>query len=290
MDYGSFRNEVRSHLLEAGEIYGTDSYLERTTRVSLMEAFSYFPTLRPDRQWRFSSADATTDGHVSVIGVPQMGVKFTEIKVIPSGWSFAGGSQLVNVSASGVLDVSLSSGATVILTESGSTGWETQNLMYVVSEGGQVYLSDVENGEPLIPLNPSQVTIRTVVPSSYNTHDRLGPLEYIDWANRRDMVNGLISKCDLLYSLSPDRNTMLVHPIISFELILEVHYTGFQTNLNDDDELNIPEGLEDRFISISADYVRSRIAKDIDRDMGLSQANFYEFKRGLRSIFKEVPR
>lgn len=290
MEYGEFKKEVKTHLLEAGEIYGTDSYLERTTRVALMEAFSYFPTLRPDRQWRFSSYDATTDGHVSVIGVPQRGVKFTEIRVIPSGWVFNGGSRLVNIDASGALDITLEDGTTVILTESSVTGWDVEQLLNVVQSGPNSYLSDSEDGLPKVPLQAAQVVLREVLPSEYKTHDRLGPLESCSWGDRDRMVNGLIAPCDLLYALSPDRNTMIVHPIIDFEKILQVNYTGFQTNLDDGDELNIPMGLEDRFISICADYVRSRIAKDIDRDMGLAQTNFSEFKRGLRSIFKEVPR
>lgn len=292
MRFGEFKDQVKIHLLDAGDIFGTEDYLHRSIRVAVLEAFSYFPTLRPDKLWMFSSAEAVTDGNASVIGLPSRGVQIAEVMLIPSGWAFSGTGEAIDasISATGVLNIGMDEGVSIVLLESGDSGWETDRPYYTVNIGSNTMLSLYEGGEPLVPNGASDIQLKTVVREEYRTSDRLGPFERIAWEDRFRMINGLIARCDLLYALSPDRNTMLVHPIIDFEKILQVHYTGFETSVTDNDILNIPEGLEDRFISACADYVRSRVAKDIDRDSGLASVNYQEFKRSLRSMYKEVPR
>jgi hypothetical protein len=148
---------------------------------------------------------------------------------------------------------------------------------------------------------PSGINIREakIVPSEWGTEeemegvdheDRLGPLEYYPWENRQTLINGLARKCDLFYSLGPDHATILIHPKLDETMLVQISYEGLVTKFRDDDVIHVPEELEDMFITCCSDYVRGKIAKDIDRNTGMYGANLGEFKRQLRAIYQEVPR
>lgn len=165
------------------------------------------------------------------------------------------------------------------------------------------YTSDdvMIDGKACVAFLPAGAKIREakIIPSQWGTEeemagydheDRLGPLEEIDWDMGQRLINGLTRTCDLLYAISPDRNHILVSPIISLEKQLVVTIESLGRKFLDPDVLNIPEVMEDRFVVACADYARAHVSKDIDRNPSMFETNFSEFKRELQSIYKEIPR
>lgn len=125
---------------------------------------------------------------------------------------------------------------------------------------------------------------------SLGVKDELGPFDRLPSNKAINLKRGLISSCDLYYSVSPDQDKLLLHPIPDVDKKVRMSFSSSGTKFGESTNINIPAELEDRFISACSDYVRSRIAKDIDRNAGLAGVNFSEFKRQLRSIFKQLPR
>lgn len=126
--------------------------------------------------------------------------------------------------------------------------------------------------------------------AEYDHEDRLGPFEYYPWEDRHQLINGLARECDLFYSVSPDRNILLIHPTLDEKRQFLLTIESLGTKFKDGDVLNIPEPLEDRFIMACSNYVRGQFSKDVDRNAGMFGTNIVEFKRELQSIYKEIPR
>lgn len=295
MKYSEFKAGVMEMLLEDGEIHGAEAYYERQIRLSLLKALTFFPTLRPDATLNVASREVIIDGKACEVGIPN-GATITEIRVIPSGWGFLTGPKIATTNGGGLLAFEgdfVSAGDALVLNESGGTGWDTEALMYVVNDGaGNLGLARTMGGARLYEedIMGSTLTYRRITPVTSEPQDRLGPLEFIPWSDRYTLINGLVAPCDLKYAVSPDRDRIVVHPIIDFEKILQISYRSLGTKFTDDNLIHVPEALEDHFISTCADYVRSRLAKDIDRNASMAAINFAEFKQGLKTIFRELPR
>jgi len=217
MKYSEYKVGIKEMLLEDGEVVGTEKYLERMMRVALLEALTFFPTLRPDELLTRNVESAVQDGHACYVGIPA-GAKIREIRVVPSG------------------------------------------------------MISAEDAEDL------------------DTSDRLGPLQEIPWSERYRLINGYVTSCDLFYAVSPDRSELVVHPIIDTEKQLQIRIEGLGKSFKDDDVITVPEVMEDRFIIACTDFIRGRMAKDIERNATLAAANRESFMRELRSIYKEIPR
>jgi len=293
MKYSEFKAEVKVMLLEDGEIHGTENYLERHIRVSLLEALSFFPTLKPDSLLNVPSSEVIIDGNACEVGIPAA-ITMTELRVIPSGYAFDDEDGVeATTNGSGVLTApALADGDTIVISDSSGTGWAVETLLHIVDSGGSLTVSETAGGSPLTESDAGGSTIlyRKASTATYETSDRLGPLTRIPWDRRYQIINGLVNSCDLLYAVSPDRDTLIVHPIIDFEKILQISHRTLGTKFADDDEIHVPEAVEDRFITACSDYVRSRLSKDVDRNGSMAGVNFAEYKRQLRSIFKEIPR
>lgn len=317
MKYSEFKSAIKDMLLEDGIITGTETYVDRYTRVSLLEVLLHFPTLRPDSVLNITSADVIIEGNACEVGIPSA-IKISEIRVVPSGWVATGDELEATIDGGGVIAPShLVEGDTIVLTDSGETGLATDRLYLVTNainlelvpvavtlSGNVIGLGGIvlTSGEAYVQPSESELTLeitplagtikfyKAITTDEYETKDRLGPLDYLPWSDRYRMINGQIAPCDLLYAVSPDRDRIIVHPIINFEKVLQITYSNPASKFEDDDVLHIPDALEDIFITVCTDYVRSRIAKDIDRNANMAAINLSEFRRGLRTIFSSIPR
>lgn len=295
MKYSDFKAAVKEMLLEEGEIHGTDAYLDRNIRVALLESLAYFPSLRPDSLLTVTAPDVTVDGKACEFGIPA-GITLTEVRIIPSGLVYDGEATSAQTDGLGVIaspaGTAPATNDVVVFTDSAGTGWQVDSPYYVVGSDGtnwSVALTEGGSALPETTVSPNDVEFRKMNAEEYDTWDRL-PVDRIPWTNRYNIINGLVAGCDKFYAISPDRDRIIIHPIIDAEKILQVSHQTLGTKFDDADNVNIPDAIEDQFINLCADFVRSRIAKDIDRDAALYALNFKEFKRGLRSIFNEVPK
>lgn len=294
MKYSEFRDGVIEMLLDQGSIFGTEAYRDRQVRVALAKAMSFFPTLRHRTLLSIPSRDIIVEGNACVAGIP-VGIDITEINLVPSGWVFTDNEALTaTTDGAGVITDGPSIGSTFVLTDPAQTGWEAETLLYGIDDGaGAVVPSLASDGDALIERSTTAQTIkyrRVEWRDDYNTRHILGPFTPIPWENRRRLINGVVTARDLFYSVSPERDHLVIHPIINFERLLQVWYRKPGSKFEDNDLLNIPEGLEDEFVTVCSDYVRSRFSKDVERNASQYAANLSEFKQGLRSLFKEIPR
>lgn len=289
MKYGDFKTAVTQMLLEEGEIHGTDAYRERLIRVSLLEAISFFPTLRPDKLVSVPAKEVVIDGYACIVPLASV-LPIKEVRLVQSGWEFVteeGEDLSATTNGSGGF-ATFDEAAVIVVTDPGTTGLELNTPYYVYDSGGWI-ISETDGGPPVSELG-GDITYRIVKAVEPDPKYRLGPFEERQWIDRQDLVNGLVAACDLIYIPTPDRDNIIVHPIITFDKVLQITFENLGTNFTDESEINIPEEMEDRFVVACTDYVRARIAKDIERNANLSSFHTAEFKRGIRSIYKEIPR
>lgn len=83
MTYEEYKSGVKEMLLEEGEIHGTDTYVERYSRIALLEALRYFPTFKPDQVITKGFESVIPDGYACYCHLPQ-GANIREVRVVPS--------------------------------------------------------------------------------------------------------------------------------------------------------------------------------------------------------------
>jgi hypothetical protein len=213
MTYEQFSVAVKELLLDDAEISGTEAYLDRLIRISLLKILEHFPMFRPDAHMTFGIDDCIDDGYASVVALP-LGTKIREMRIVPS--------------------------------------------------------NDTEE--------------------DVDTTDRLGPLQRVAWEERDRLINGFAAKNDLMYAICPDRITVYVHPKIEADRLLKVRVEAMTTRFAAGDVLHVPDNVADRFAECASDYIRSSIAKDIERNAGLHQVHLNAHKSGLRALYTEANR
>lgn len=138
MNYADFKQSIIEMLLEDGAIHGTESYLERHIRVALLEALSYFPSLRPDKTLVVTPEDVSPEGKSCSASIP-VGVTINEIRLMPTGWLYTDTNARTAVTdgLSGFDAWDFSDGQAFTIVNAGTSGLPKDKVLYAQDINGR---------------------------------------------------------------------------------------------------------------------------------------------------------
>lgn len=136
-------------------------------------------------------------------------------------------------------------------------------------------------------VRPPQAAIQDAFLFNANTQTRY-PVNDFPWANRFELVNALVDvKHNNAYiSFDPSgENTFYVFPEVTDGWILSLNWDGVKLEFTDNDHTPFDEQMT----QVVADFVRGRIARDIEKDMTLYESYFHprigSYSVGRRNLY-----
>jgi hypothetical protein len=106
-------------------------------------------------------------------------------------------------------------------------------------------------------------------------------LDPAPWSKRQAMICGAAR--DYLYSISPHAKQFVVTPALNENTILKVVWDGYKYAWGDNDEINFPPEAAEAV----AAYVMAKVARNIDKNLTLSQSYDQEYARLRLALFRD---
>ncbi len=107
------------------------------------------------------------------------------------------------------------------------------------------------------------------------------------WRDRYDLIDGKVPDSLYAYAISPDSKTYIIHPALTSATKLNLVWQGIKTTWLDEDELS--DAWDDAAAECVAEYVKSRIVRQYDKDsVARADRHYQDYMRLRRAIYVEM--